>query len=192
VQLDHPRATSIKHSCSKSLCQIQSNLLSHPLFPSFSINLAARIQQKSVNMFSATVAARSLALRSRPLRVSLSLQHSQPQSTSTSSGTDNYWQQIKPWKDVSAEEFMSYRWQVSSRSQQYPVSPLTIPASKHRTRYKKATFFSLGSIIAHFGQIQQPTAAENKDKRGIHSRRCGSSQISPYGHPPDSAHSIMY
>jgi hypothetical protein len=140
-------------SCSGSSCQIQSNLLSHPLFPSFSNNSVARIQQKSVNMFSATVAARSLALRSRPLRISLSLQHSQPQSTSTSSGTDNYWQQIKPWKDVSAEEFMSYRWQVSSRSLQSPVSLLTSPASKHRTRYKKATLFSLRSIIADFGQI---------------------------------------
>jgi hypothetical protein len=183
VQLDHPRATCIKHFLLWEFMpdSIPSSLSS--FFP---------IQQKPVNMFSATVAARSLALRSRPLRVSLSLQHSQPQSTSTSSGTDNYWQQIKPWKDVSAEEFMSYRWQVGSRSPQCPVSPLTIPASKHRTRYKKATFFSLRSIITNFGQIQQPTVAKNKDKRAIHRRRCSSSQIGPYGYPPDSAHSIMY
>ena len=173
--------SSIKHSCSGRLCQVHSSHFCHILSP---------ISLHHLNMFPATAAARSMALRSRSLRVSFPLQHTQPQSTF--SGTDNYWQRIKPWKDVSAEEFISYRWQVCSRALSGPAPALTTLASKHRTRHKKATQLPLGGISTSLGRISQSTIAENQDERAIHRRRCSSSQVSPHGHSSNPAHTVTH
>jgi lysine 2,3-aminomutase len=63
-------------------------------------------------MFIPTIRSQGLALRPKPRALSQSI--AQYRSASTLTDQEPYWQKIKPWKDVPAEEFKSYRWQVSS------------------------------------------------------------------------------
>ncbi|KAF1924668.1 kama family protein [Didymella exigua CBS 183.55] len=63
-------------------------------------------------MFLSTIRAQCLALRPN----SLVLPHltTQYRSLSTSTEKEPYWQKIEPWKDVTAEDFKSYRWQLAN------------------------------------------------------------------------------
>ncbi|KAF2622594.1 kama family protein [Macroventuria anomochaeta] len=63
-------------------------------------------------MFVSTIRVHRLALRPRLQNLSCSLAQSRSQSTFAEE--EPYWQKIKPWKDVPAEEFKSYRWQLAN------------------------------------------------------------------------------
>ncbi|XPS94804.1 Lysine 2,3-aminomutase [Ascochyta lentis] len=65
-----------------------------------------------MTMHLSTVGVQRLALRLKPQNVFPTLVKYRAQSTSAAQ--DPYWQRIKPWKDVPAEEFKSYRWQLAN------------------------------------------------------------------------------
>lgn len=46
-------------------------------------------------------------------------------SVSTCTDQEPYWQKIKPWKDITAEQFKSYRWQVRKNPSRPSRSSLT-------------------------------------------------------------------
>jgi hypothetical protein len=64
-----------------------------------------------ISMLISTIRPQGLALRLKPQALSQFI--AQHRSASTLTDQEPYWQKIKPWRDVPAEEFKSYRWQVS-------------------------------------------------------------------------------
>ncbi|KAF2130918.1 kama family protein [Dothidotthia symphoricarpi CBS 119687] len=76
-------------------------------------------------MFSTGMKARNLTLRSRPFWAARLLQQNRAQSTLRDRSRERYWDHIEPWKDVSSEEFISYRWQLRN----------TIPEGKKLQRF---------------------------------------------------------
>lgn len=134
-------------------------------------------------MFALTSRVERLALRPRSQNLFYSL--AQCRSLSTIAEKEPYWQKIKPWKDVTAEEFKSYRWQVRldtlSIMVDQPAEFCTI-AREYRTRYTKIAPFPVRcATTSAWRSEEKPSAPEDQDERTVH-RGCNCCiEVSPDG-----------
>lgn len=128
-----------------------------------------------------------LALGPKPKHVLCSLAQSRAQSTSVTQ--EPYWQKIKPWKDVPAEEFKSYRWQVCSfkrvivRGQVFNNCDAACP---HCTGYEKIASILVRCTTAGARSIEESPAQEDPNKRRFHQGCDRCTKISANG---DQTHS---